>query len=63
MEAYNLPVGLRKWFVERLYRQLEAESEAIRQASKGGGPTRQELTAHNQPQVPAPMKRHAKGQS
>jgi hypothetical protein len=28
IEAYNLPVQLRKWFVERLIRQLREESEA-----------------------------------
>ena len=34
-EAYNLPVGLRKWFVERLVKQLESEQAAIEKASKG----------------------------
>ena len=29
-EAYNLPIGLRKWFVQRLVKQLELEKEAIR---------------------------------
>jgi hypothetical protein len=47
-EAYNLPVGLRKWFVERLLKQLEAEKEAIEKASQGGGKS-QTLSAHNQP--------------
>jgi hypothetical protein len=27
-QAYNLPVGLRDWFVKRLAKQLEAEKEA-----------------------------------
>jgi hypothetical protein len=27
-EAYSLPVGLRKWFVNRLIKQLETEAEA-----------------------------------
>ena len=35
-EAYNLPIGLRKWFVERLVKQLEMEKEAIEEAQKGG---------------------------
>ena len=49
-EAYNLPVGLRKWFVERLVAQLKAESEAIQKASKGsGGSSTQTLSRHNQP--------------
>ena len=34
-EAYSLPVGLRKWFFERLVKQLEAEKEANENASKG----------------------------
>ena len=29
-EAYNLPVGLRVWFVERLTKQLKMEKEAAR---------------------------------
>jgi hypothetical protein len=34
IEAYNLPLGLRKWFVERLIQEIEKESEAIQKASK-----------------------------
>ena len=34
IEAYNLPVGLRKWFVERLSKQLTDEADAIKKASK-----------------------------
>jgi hypothetical protein len=53
-EAYNLPIGLRKWFVERLLKQLEAEKDAIENASSGGSSQgrSQTLTAHNQPQPP-----------
>lgn len=47
-EAYNLPVGLRKWFFERLVKQLEAEKEANENASKGKKGA-QTLTRHNQP--------------
>ena len=47
-EAYNLPVGLRKWFVERLIKQLESEKEAIENASKGRKGS-QVLTPHNAP--------------
>jgi len=54
VEAYNLPVGLRKWFVERLVKQLEAEKEAIDKASQGGGrnSSTQTLTSANQPAPP-----------
>jgi|TARA_Y100000034_G_scaffold94139_1_gene114069 hypothetical protein len=52
-EAYNLPVGLRKWFVERLLRQLESEKEAIEKASKGA--SSQTLSSHNQPAPPPQM--------
>jgi len=51
-EAYNLPVGLRRWFVERLLRQLEMEQEAIQKASKGKGGQAQELTPFNEPSAP-----------
>jgi hypothetical protein len=27
-EAYNLPVGLRKWFLDRLVHQFKQENEA-----------------------------------
>mgnify|MGYP003154656172 CR=1 FL=1 len=36
MEAYNLPIKLREWFVKRLSRQKEEESEAMKAGSKGG---------------------------
>lgn len=29
-ELYNLPVGLRKWFTERLVKQLKEEAEAAK---------------------------------
>lgn len=52
-EAYNLPVGLRKWFVERLIKQLKTEKEALEKAhgqkSGPGWSGSQVLSAHNQP--------------
>jgi hypothetical protein len=54
-EAYNLPVGLRTWFVERLVRQLESEAEAIEKAQKGGNKS-QALSAVNQPSAPSQFK-------
>jgi len=54
-EAYNLPIGLRMWFVERLVKQLQDEKEAIEEASRGGGKS-QTLTAANQPKIPSNMK-------
>jgi hypothetical protein len=48
LEAYNLPVGLRRWFVERLVKQLETERDAVESATKGGSKS-QTLNAHNQP--------------
>jgi hypothetical protein len=55
-EAYNLPVGLRTWFVERLIKQLKAEQEAIEGASNNRGSTATHtLTPHNQPQLPKGM--------
>jgi hypothetical protein len=51
-EAYNLPVGLRLWFVKRLMKQLEAEKEAIEKANNSGGGNSQTLTPYNQPTPP-----------
>ena len=34
IEAYNLPVGLRKWFLKRLERQFEDEKEAHEKAQQ-----------------------------
>jgi len=33
-EAYNLPIKIRRWFVERLVKQLAEEKEAIEKAYK-----------------------------
>jgi hypothetical protein len=33
IEAYNLPVALRVWFLKRLSKQIEDEAEANRKAS------------------------------
>ena len=34
IEAYNLPIGLRHWFVKRLEKQFKDEKEAYEKASK-----------------------------
>tara|TARA_Y100000114_G_scaffold36845_1_gene32360 strand:- start:8503 stop:8658 length:156 start_codon:yes stop_codon:yes gene_type:complete len=34
-ELYNLPIGLRKWFVERTLKQKELENEAMEKARQG----------------------------
>ena len=49
VEAYNLPIGLREWFVDRLVQHLEAERSAM---SSGGSGKTQTLSAHNQPAPP-----------
>ncbi len=51
-ESYNLPIGLRKWFSERLAKQLKAEQDAIKSAKKSKGGTTQTLSANNQPTIP-----------
>ena len=30
VEAYNLPVGLRRWFIEKLKEQFDREAEALK---------------------------------
>ena len=34
IEAYNLPVGLRKWFIERLAKQFDLEKEQIEKSNR-----------------------------
>lgn len=34
IEAYNLPVVLRRWFIKRLQKQFNAEREEIEKAKK-----------------------------
>ena len=53
-EAYSLPVGLRRWFSERLAKQLQAEKEAIEKARKGETGKTQTLSAFNQPSFNGP---------
>jgi len=55
-EAYNLPIGLRNWFFERLVKQLEDEKNAVEGKSSGGGGNRQTLTPHNQPKAPSNLR-------
>jgi len=33
-ESYNLPIGLRQWFVKKLIDQLKEENDAIKKASR-----------------------------
>jgi hypothetical protein len=56
MEAYNLPIKLREWFVKRLLRQKEEESDAIKNASKGGGGKTTLGHRSAPPTMPAPSK-------
>lgn len=34
IEAYNLPVGLRNWFADRLAKQKKEESDAYNKATR-----------------------------
>ena len=34
IEAYNLPIGLRNWFIERLEKQYEQEAKQIKKSRK-----------------------------
>jgi len=36
-ETYNLPVVIRRWFLERLIKQKEDEKKEIEKAQKKGG--------------------------
>jgi len=48
-EAYNLPIGLRDWFVNRLTDHMEAERNARAGSSSGNAQT---LDGMNQPPRP-----------
>ena len=50
-EAYNLPIGLRTWFVQRLISQIEKENEAMKNAQNSSSGA-QTLSAFNQPKPP-----------
>ena len=50
-EAYNLPIGLREWFVKRLAKQLQMEKEAVEGTSNTSAGS-QTLSAFNQPPPP-----------
>jgi len=50
-EAYNLPIGLREWFVKRLITQIESENFAMENASNSSSSS-QTLSTHNQPKMP-----------
>ncbi len=49
-EAYNLPIGLREWFVERLAQHMEAERSAMNASATSNNT--HTLSAQNQPQMP-----------
>jgi len=34
IEAYNLPIGLRSWFLDKLKEQFELENELVEKANK-----------------------------
>jgi hypothetical protein len=38
-EFYNLPIGLRNWFVKRLSSQIEKENKQVEEAQNGSGKT------------------------
>ena len=37
IEAYNLPIQIRRWFLNRLIKQLKDESEEVKRAQKPQG--------------------------
>ena len=37
IEAYNLPIGLRHWFVKRLSKHFEEEKKQIEKSQRKGG--------------------------
>jgi hypothetical protein len=35
IEAYNLPITIRRWFLERLVKEIKTEAEHAKKAAKG----------------------------
>jgi len=35
IEAYNLPIVIRRWFLERLVKEIKTEAEHAKKAAKG----------------------------
>ena len=56
MEAYNLPIKLREWFVKRLVRQKEEEADAVKNASRGGSGSSTLGPGTAPPSMPKPSK-------
>ena len=56
MEAYNLPIKLREWFVKRLVRQKEEEADAVKNASGGGSSSSTLGPGSGPPSMPKPSK-------
>jgi hypothetical protein len=56
MEAYNLPIKLREWFVKRLMRQKEEEADAVKNASRGGSGSSTLGPGSAPPSMPKPSK-------
>jgi len=52
IEAYNLPVGLRNWFTERLAEQLKKENEKIEEARSGNSSNSHELSRQGMSRMP-----------
>tara|TARA_Y100001938_G_scaffold135712_1_gene197684 strand:- start:39 stop:164 length:126 start_codon:yes stop_codon:yes gene_type:complete len=40
MEAYNLPITIRRWFLQRLVSQIEKENQKIEEAQNKSKPGR-----------------------
>lgn len=59
-EAYNLPIGLRVWFVKRLAKQLKDEKEAIEEAQKNSGSSSSQThtLSKNSPKPPSYSKKY-----
>jgi len=53
IEAYNLPVKLRRWFLKRLEKQFKKEKEQMEKSKKGSrAPAKPSMSKPSMPSTP-----------
>ena len=56
IEAYNLPVKLRRWFMTRLQKQFKDESDQMKKAKSGSRPSMPSVSKPSMPSVSRPSR-------
>jgi len=56
IEAYNLPVKLRRWFMERLQKQFKDEAEQMKKSQGKGSSNMPSMSRPSMPSVSKPSR-------